>query len=102
MSLGRICAVAMLGMVLSACATSTEYKISDITEARALSEYGFERFVMGDNDAALKALNAVIAYGSIDANDYARRALVYGTLRDYEKALADANRTAIGLLLSRS
>lgn len=92
MNFAKIGAVLAVAAALSACAVSTEYKISDITEARALSDYGMELFVAGDHDSALKALSAVIAYGSLDANDYARRAVVYGTQKDYDKALADANR----------
>ncbi len=92
MKLGYVGSVVAAVLALSACTITREYKISDITEARALSEHGMELFVAGDTDGALKALNAVIAYGSIDANDYARRAAVYGTTKDYDKALADANR----------
>lgn len=92
MKFGTIGAVVLVSAALAACTTTIEYKISDITEARALSEHGMALFVAGDTDGALKALNAVIAYGSIDANDYARRAVVYGTAKDYDKAIADANR----------
>jgi tetratricopeptide (TPR) repeat protein len=91
MTFGKVFAAAFLAALLSACASQPEYTISDVTEARALSDYALDLFIAGDHDGALRALNAVIAYGSIDASAYARRAAVYGTQKNYEKALADAN-----------
>lgn len=95
MKFGYVCAGAMLAALLSACATEPAYKISDVTEARALSNHSMDLFVSGDTTGAIKALNAVIAYGSIDADDYARRAAIYGTQKNYDKALADANRAVV-------
>jgi tetratricopeptide (TPR) repeat protein len=86
-------AAVVFAVLLAACATQPAYKISDVTEARALSDHAFDMFAEGDNEGAIKALNAVIAYGTIDDADYARRAAVYGTLKDYDKALMDADRS---------
>lgn len=96
MRFGYVFSGAALALLLSACATHPAYKISDITEARALSDHAVELFVTGNHDGAISALNAVIAYGSIDDRDFARRAAIYGTQKDYARALADAN-YAIGL-----
>jgi tetratricopeptide (TPR) repeat protein len=85
-------AAVVFAVLLSACATQPAYKISDVTEARALSDRAFDMFAEGDNEGAITALNAVIAYGTIDDADYARRAAVYGTLKLYDKALVDADR----------
>lgn len=87
-----IFAMAAIVLLLSSCATQSTHKISDITEARALSDQALDLFAEGDASGALTALNAVISYGSIDADDYARRAAVYGTLKNYDKALVDATR----------
>ncbi len=92
MKFGYVCTGAMLIALLSACATEPTYRVADIIQARALSNHGMDLFVAGDTTGAIKALNAVIAYGSINADDYARRAAVYGTQKNYDKALADANR----------
>ncbi len=92
MRFGPLLGASALAVLLAGCATESVYKISDVTQARALSDYGLELYASGDVNGALKALDAVIAYGSIDADDYARRAAVYGTQKNYEKALADANR----------
>jgi len=86
-------AAVLLAAVLSACATQPSIKISDITEARALSDEALDMFAQGDAAGALTALNAVISYGSIDDADYARRAAVHGTLKNYDKALVDASRS---------
>ena len=82
----------LISALLAACATTPQYKISDVTEARALSDHALVLLVTGDPKGAINALDAVIAYGSIDPDDYARRAAVYGTQKKYEQALADANR----------
>ena len=92
MRLGSLLLSAVLAGLLAGCATKSTYKISDVTEARALSDRGLQLYASGDVNGALKALDAVIAFGSIDADDYARRAAVYGTQKNYDKALADANR----------
>jgi len=85
--------IAVVAIALSACASTTrEYQISDVTEARKVSDMGLALFAAGDTTGALKALDAVIAYGSINDADYARRAAVLGTRKDYDKALIDANR----------
>jgi len=86
-------AAVVFAVLLSACATQPGYKISDVTEARALSDRALDMFAQGDHDGAITALNAVIAYGTIDDADYARRAAVYGTLKNYDKALIDADRS---------
>ena len=87
-----LCAAALI-LTLSACASTTPgYKIADVTEARKLSNKGLLLLATGDTSEALKALNAVIAYGSIDDADYARRAAILGTRKEYDGALADANR----------
>ncbi|MBX7199439.1 MAG: tetratricopeptide repeat protein [Rhodospirillaceae bacterium] len=80
-----LCAAALL---LAGCAANP-HRIGDVTEARALSDKGFAMFEAGDYMGAKTALDAVIAYGSIDDKDYTRRAAVYGALKDYERALAD-------------
>ena len=92
MRFGSFFGILALAGLLTSCATESVYKISDVTEARALSDYGLELYTSGDVNGALKALDAVIAYGSIEADDYARRAAVYGTQKNYDKALADADR----------
>ena len=92
MRFGHISAGAILALLVSACATEQIYKISDITDARALSDHAVDLLVEGDHAGAIKALDAVIAYGSVDDRDFARRAAVYGTQKNYDKALADANR----------
>jgi len=92
MQWSRFCAGVTLVALLSACAGQQGYKISDITEARALSDHGLDLFIAGDHEGAIKALDAVVAYGSIDDAVFARRAAVYGTMKNYDKALADANR----------
>ena len=79
-------------VLLSACASPSLHKISDITEARALSDRGLELFAAGDHRGAIAALDAVVAYGTIDDSIYARRAAVHGTLKNYDRALADADR----------
>ncbi len=87
-----MCAAVVI-LALSACAsTGSGYKISDVTEARKLSDQGLALLAMGDTSEALKALNAVIDYGTINDADYARRAAILGTRKEYEPALADANR----------
>jgi tetratricopeptide (TPR) repeat protein len=86
-------AAVVFAVLLAACATQPAYKISDVTEARALSDRALDMFAEGDHEGAITALNAVIAYGSIDDADYARRAAVYGTLKNYDKALIDADRS---------
>ncbi len=92
MKFGHVCTSLLVSIFLAACATQGAYKISDVTEARAVSDHALELLVSGDPKGAIKALDAVIAYGSIDPDDYARRAVVYGTQKKYEQALADANR----------
>lgn len=87
-----LCA-AVIVLALSACAsTGGGYKIADVTEARRVSDKGLVLLATGDTSEALKALNAVIAYGSINDADYARRAAILGTRKEYDAALADANR----------
>ncbi len=93
MRIGNVVSGAALAALLCACATETIYKISDVTDARALSDHALELFISGDHEGAIKALDAVIAYGSVDDAVFARRAAVYGTQKNYEKALADANRS---------
>ena len=77
---------------LAACTAVPVYNISDVTDAREVSNQGLVMLATGDTDNALNALNAVIAYGSINDADYARRAAIYGTRKNYDLALADANR----------
>jgi tetratricopeptide (TPR) repeat protein len=77
----------MAAMWLAGCAS--RHHISDVNDARALSDKGFGLFENGDYKGALSALDAVIAYGTIDDGDYSRRAAVYGALKQYDKALAD-------------
>jgi tetratricopeptide (TPR) repeat protein len=79
-------------VLLAACAQPSPHKISDITEAQDLSDRALGMFAAGDLNGALSALNAVVAFGSIDDAVYARRAAVYGTMKHYDKALTDANR----------
>ncbi len=78
--------------MMAACTSQPAFKISDVTEARALSDHALDLFAAGDTKNAVAALDAVIAYGTVDDADYARRAAVHGTLKNYDKALADANR----------
>ncbi len=85
----RIILGAMLAVSLAGCATKPRYHINDVTEARALSDHGFALFESGDYPGAKEALDAVIAYGTVDDGDYTRRAAVFGALKDYERALAD-------------
>jgi len=92
MRLGYICAGVLLSTLLAACATGPTYKISDVTEARELSDHALDLLMAGDANGAIRALDAVIAFGSISADDYARRAAVYGTQKKYDQAIADANR----------
>jgi len=92
MKLGHVCWGILICGLLAACAATPRYKISDVTEARALSDHALELLVTGDPNGAIRALDAVIAYGSIDPDDYARRAAVFGTQKKYEQALSDANR----------
>ncbi len=83
----RTAVMAAAAMALAGCAT--RYHISDVNDARALSDKGFALFEDGDYKGAIAALNAVIAYGTINDGDYTRRAAVYGALKQYDKALAD-------------
>ena len=78
--------------MLSACAHPSLYKISDVTEARAVSNHALDLFNAGENEEAVKALDAVVAYGTIDDNVFSRRAAVQGTLKNYDKAMADMDR----------
>ncbi len=82
-------AILATALTLAGCATAPRYQINDVTEARALSDHGFALFEAGNYTAAKEALDAVIAYGSLDDKDYTRRAAVFGALKDYERALAD-------------
>src|SRR5438067_1130384 len=77
-------------LVLAGCA-SQGGRVSDIIQARALSDQGLEKFEAGDYKEALKSLNDVIAFGSIDDRDYTRRASVYGAMKKYEAALRDTD-----------
>ena len=77
------------GLALAGCAAQPRYHINDVTEAQALSDHGFALFETGDYAGAKDALDAVIAYGTVDDKDYTRRAAVFGALKDYERALAD-------------
>jgi len=92
MKLCRLCAAVFMTALLAACASRPEYRISDITQARAVSDLGLDLFIAGDHEGAIRALDAVVAYGSIDDAVFARRAAVYGTMKNYDKALVDANR----------
>ena len=83
----RATVVAMTAAWLAGCAGG--YRINDVNDARSLSDKGFALFESGDYTGAKAALDAVIAYGTIDEKDYTRRATVYAALKDYEKALAD-------------
>ena len=82
MRFGQVCAGTALVALLSACATGPAYKISDASDAHTVSNQGMDLFVAGDTTGAIKAFSAVIAYGTIDADDYARRAAVYGTPKE--------------------
>lgn len=82
-------AVLAATVALAGCAGGPRYRINDVTEARALSDRGFALFESGDYTGAKTALDAVIAYGTLDDKDYTRRAAVFGALKDYERALAD-------------
>jgi tetratricopeptide (TPR) repeat protein len=75
---------------LAGCASQP--RIADITQARVLSDHGLDLFNAGDYKGALKALNAVIAFGSVDDRDYTRRAAALGALKEYDKALADTQK----------
>ena len=83
----RAAVVAVAAAWLAGCAAG--YHISDVNDARALSDKGFGLFENGDYKGAIAALDAVIAYGTINDGDYTRRAAVYGALKQYDKALAD-------------
>ena len=72
--------------MMAACTSQLAFKISDVTEARALSDHALDLFAAGDTKNAVAALDAVIAYGTVDDADYARRAAVHGTLKNYDKA----------------
>src|SRR5437016_4802803 len=85
----RYIAVAAL-LSLAACASGP--KIADVIQARALSDRGLDLFNAGDYPGSLKALDAVIAYGSVDDRDYTRRAAALGALKQYDKALADTDK----------
>lgn len=84
--------VILAAAMLSACASQSRYNISDVTEARAVSDHALELFNAGENEEAVKALDAVVAYGTVDDTVFARRAAVQGTLKKYDKALVDMDR----------
>ncbi len=83
----RFAAIAAAALWLAGCAS--RHQINDVNDARALSDKGFALFESGDYSGAKAALDAVIAYGTLDEKDYTRRATVYAALKDYEKALSD-------------
>lgn len=80
--------LAAAALMLAGCAANP-YRINDASDARALSDHAFALFEAGDYEGAKRALDAVIAFGTIDDKDYTRRAAVYGALKQYDKALAD-------------
>jgi Tfp pilus assembly protein PilF len=86
--MGWVAAILCLAApLLSGCAAGPRYHINDVTEARALSDHGFALFESGDYTGAKAALDAVIAYGTVDDKDYTRRAAIFGALKDYDRAL---------------
>lgn len=76
--------------VLSACTTSP--KISDYLQARVLSSEAQSMMDEGRYEEAIAKLDRVIAYGSIDAVDYTRRASAHGSMANYAAAITDLDR----------
>lgn len=76
--------------VLSACSTSP--RISDYLQARALSNEAQSLMDEGRYEEAIAKLDHVIAYGSIDAIDYTRRASAHGSMANYAGAITDLDR----------
>lgn len=77
---------------LAGCSTPSGPQIADYLEARALSNSAQADLDVGNYENALRSLNQVIAYGSIDEIDYARRASAFGGLRNYTAAVRDLDR----------
>lgn len=86
---GVVRAAVMVAAAMALAGCATRYHISDVNDARALSDKGFGLFEDGDYKGAIAALDAVIAFGTINDGDYTRRAAVYGALKQYDKALTD-------------
>lgn len=75
---------------LSACSTSP--RISDYLQARALSNEAQSLLDEGRYEEAIAKLDQVIAYGSIDAIDYTRRASGQASMANYAAAITDLDR----------
>lgn len=86
----RFLLVALL-FAVSACSTGTP-RISDYLQARALSNEAQALIDIGEYARAIAVLDQVIAYGSIEGIDYARRAAAYGSLANYSAAIGDLDR----------
>jgi len=89
----HVAAFAFAAQFLAGCATPPAPRISDIVEARALSDQGLALFEAGDYENAVLALDGVIAFGSVDARDYTRRAAVLGAMKKYDAALKDSDKS---------
>jgi tetratricopeptide (TPR) repeat protein len=85
----RFLLVALLCLV-SACSTSP--KVSDYLQARALSNEAQALIDEGRYEEAIAKLDQVIAFGSIDAVDYSRRASAHGAMANYTGAISDLDR----------
>jgi len=75
---------------VSACGASP--KVSDYLQARALSNEAQALIDEGRYEEAIAKLDRVIAFGSIDAVDYSRRASAHGSMANYTGAIADLDR----------
>lgn len=79
-----------LACLATACTSSP--RVSDYLQARALSNEAQALIDEGRYEEAIAKLDQVIAFGSIDAIDYTRRASANGSLANYASAITDLDR----------